>query len=326
MNIAVFSDSKQIASSFTHLQEKKGFTLSVYPCDTLKSRIKELEKSVFIYVDLSLYEEGERVRTLRYLAGRKGLHYGIVDPKGAIKDVALLFFSGASDYIGKELLREGMSTARMKKALLTVQKQLVETKDRALTPVSSALIPSGKSWKEIKSGKEYTFSLMFIELDHHGEFRKNLGEDLINAVTSSFKKLVEKRMVMDGGRIWIWNDFGGLILFPFDGVECAAVLSCFRLMLNRKLIHAEELPCRVPFSFRIVLHIGNTVYRQKGKTGTLVSDSINSIYHLGKKFARPGNFYITKEVFRYIPEKLKPYFLSAGEYEGFAVLRMKLPL
>jgi hypothetical protein len=131
---------------------------------------------------------------------------------------------------------------------------------------------------------------------------------------------------MDGGRIWIWDDFGGLILFPFDGEECAAVLTCFRLILNRKLIHAEELHCRVPFSFRIVLHIGNTIYRQKGKTGTLVSNSINSIFHLGKKFAKPGNFYITKEVYRYIPEKFRSYFISVGEYEGFDVLRMRLPM
>ena len=367
MKIAVFEGSEAVRSCFKLLDGKKDFALSFLPWQSLKKNLKGLEKNVFVYIDISHYEETETEKILKYLSRQKDLKYGIVDPEEQILDVALLFFSGAFDYIGRKLIKEGVRPLRMKKVLCNVQTKhpqgtlpaeaMAHTAARGETPAGQSVSkpavggektgqkagspkgkkqpflasvtdfkPSGRNWSMVKSGQEYTFSLMFIELDHHGEFRKNLGEDIIDATTYSFKNLVQRLVAGDHGRIWIWDDFGGLVLFPFDGTKCDAVISCFRLMLNRKIICIEELSSRMLFSYRIVLHIGNTIYRQKGKTGTLISDSINSIYHVGKKFANPGNLYITKEVLPYVPEKLSTYFLPVARYEGLELLRMLLPL
>jgi hypothetical protein len=366
MKIAVFEESEATRSCFKLIEGKKGFTLSFLPSQSLKKNMKGLAKSVFVYVDVSNYNEAEREKILKYLSRQNDLRYGIVDPEGQILDVTLLFSSGALDYIGEKLVKEGVKPSRMKKVLCNVQtkhpqgniaaervtyteasgmipagqsipmpalqgeragqkEKAPEGKKQPFRTAITGLRPSGRNWSTVKSGQEYTFSLMFIELDHHGEFRKNLGEDIIDATTYSFKKLVQKLVAGDHGRIWIWDDFGGLVLFPFDGTKCDAVISCFRLMLNRKVICIEELSSRMLFSYRIVLHIGNTIYRQKGKTGTLISDSINSIYHIGKKYANPGNLYITKDVLPYVPEKLRTYFIPVVKYEGLELLRMLLP-
>ncbi len=325
MNLIIFSDSKTTETYYKKISGKRGMNLEVYPSSELKKRIKGIDKSAFIYVDISAYDDEERERIIRYLSRYQGVHYGIFDPKGVIQDVAILFFGGASDYIGKNILKKALTLTRIKKAASFHSPERHVAEKISSTETPSKVIPSGSKWNEIKSGQEYTFVLMYVELDHHGELRKNLGEDLVNAVTASFKKYIEKVVSNINGRVWIWNDFSGLILFPFDGKSCDAVITCYKLILNRKLICVEEFPFRKLFSFHIALHIGNTIYKQKGKTGTLVSDTINSIFHLGRKFAKPGNFYLTTDAYEFVPEKLHRFFVPAGSFEGSEIMRMLLP-
>jgi hypothetical protein len=105
-----------------------------------------------------------------------------------------------------------------------------------------------------------------------------------------------------------------------------APVVCLRLMLARKIFSVEEIGLDLIFSYRIAFHIGNTVYKRKGNTGTIVSKSINTIFHLGQKYLYEGQFYITEEALRFMPEGLKKTFTRVGNYEGHDILRMKLPI
>ena len=104
---------------------------------------------------------------------------------------------------------------------------------------------------------------------------------------------------------------------------CAANQIPFRMMLERNIISAEDIGFNTLLSYRIVLHICNTIYRKRGDTGDIVSDSINSIFHLGQKYAEPGNFYATQDVFSFIPKGLSDYFVPAGIYEGRKIMQMR---
>ena len=73
--------------------------------------------------------------------------------------------------------------------------------------------------------------------------------------------------------MWIWNNFEGLILFPFNGKTCDAILACFRMILYRKMTCVEKLSFNTLFSFRIALHIGSTVYERRGNTKNIISNS-----------------------------------------------------
>jgi hypothetical protein len=75
----------------------------------------------------------------------------------------------------------------------------------------------------------------------------------------------------------------------------------------------------------MILHLGNTVYRSRGKTGTIVSDTINFLFHMGKQFSQRSHFYITAPVAPFIPDRLKKDFIPAGTFEGVKISKMRLP-
>jgi hypothetical protein len=125
--------------------------------------------------------------------------------------------------------------------------------------------------------------------------------------------------------VWMWMDFCGLVLIPFDGERCEAVLSCLRMVMNRAITSVEDCELGMLLSFRIALHIGNTVYRARGDTGSIISDSINSIFHLGQKFARPGHYLLTENVEPFIPSGVRDLFKGEGVYEGRMIYRFALP-
>ncbi len=325
MRIFVFTDSLASRAFFKGFARSRTFEFSYFPTSEMKKRIKELDTDDFFYIDISGQGEQQRKRVLSSLSRLSTHRYGVIDPKGNIKDIPLLFFKGASDYVGKEVCRSGVTSARLKTAL-SYHSPRIDRSSAAPRTERKGYIFSGRDWKKIKVGQEYTFCMMFIELDDHVELKKKIGEDLLDSMLASFRRYIGKTAASIQGKLWIWNEHNGIVLYPFDGVRCDPILLGFRLMLFRKLICAENLPFDTLFSYRIALHLGNTVYRKKGQTGTLVSDSINSIFHIGRNFTPPGHFSITKELMDFVPERLKSYFIPAGRYKKFDIMRMKRPL
>ncbi|MFW5862011.1 MAG: hypothetical protein ACOCWZ_07140 [Spirochaetota bacterium] len=322
MQILVFSDNKGINKPFTRLIKSKEITVHFFSPSEIKKVLKNTAHGSILYVDISDMSPDERAKMMKYLARLENYRYGIIDRKNIIHDVAELFHNNACDYMGKELLKEEIAPKRIK----TIETyRAMQLPDEEQNPAASNYILSGNNWNNIKTGQEYTFCMMFIELDNQKELMKNMGASHIEQTVLSFRKYLEKYFSPLQGQIWMWMDFGGLILFPFDAEKCDAILASFRMILNRQLICIEEIDINTTLSFKIALNIGNTVYRKKGDTGNIISDSINSIFHLGQKYTPPGNFYLTREVFEYAPAGLKKMFLDAGEYEGREILRMRLP-
>ncbi len=323
MQVLIFSDNKITGKPFAKIDKNRDHTLHFFPLADLKKVIKNTEHGSLVYVDITDVPEADLKKTLKYLSKMENNYYGIIDRENTIKDVADLFHNNASDYIGKELCKEEISPKRLTSIenFRNIQLPYPDDTKKGETPY----ILSGKDWSSVRVGREYTFCMMFIELDNQKELKKNMGATHIDQAVMSFRKYLEKALEPINGQIWMWMDFGGLILFPFDGDNCDAILASFRLILNRHIICMENTIFNTTISYRIAIHLGNTVYRKKGDTGTIISDSINSIFHLGHKYTFPGNFCITREVFEFAPAGLKRMFLDAGEFEGRQILRMRLP-
>jgi class 3 adenylate cyclase len=185
--------------------------------------------------------------------------------------------------------------------------------------------PAG-SWSEVQSAQEYTFWLLFCELDHADSYRRTMSEAQAQALFERFRSAVLREMQRVSGREWMWKEVGGVLLFPFDGHDHGPALVGLRMVLNRVIINVEDFAIRSPISFRLALHVGNTVYRNKGETGTIVSDAVNYVFHLGERFTRPGCFTITETAAAYMPHTLESYFLREGEYEGREIFRMREPV
>jgi hypothetical protein len=122
----------------------------------------------------------------------------------------------------------------------------------------------------------------------------------------------------------MWSRFGGLVLFPLRDQMPFAPICGVRILLASIFYDVEEslLPGRL--SFRMALSVGRIVYHD-GDTGRIVSDAVNSIFHLGRRFTRPGQFVLTADAYDLVPAQLRGYFEPAGAYEGRRVLRMLRP-
>ncbi len=324
MQLFIFTDNSKIEDLFSAIGKSKGNSVTVEPPACMKKKIREIDKESLVYLDAGKLTHPELKKNISLLSKLENVYFGIIDPKGIVKDVADIFHSGAADYIGKEQLKSKISLKRIK-AVLDYIKTIHG--EEAGTPedetVFENFISSGTDWKEIKPEREYSFCLMFIELDNQGEIKGKYGDINTGKFVSEFRDLVARKFSQINGRVWIWMDFGGLLLFPFDGTKCHPLLSIFKFYMDIRIIMAEEFSYDDSLSFRTALHIGNIEYKERGNTGEVVSDSVNSVFHLGQKFAKPGTFVITENLFKFIPRDIRNYFLDEGIFEGRQIKRMK---
>ena len=323
MQVLVFSSNKEAPAWFARLGRSRAWPVAIHPPDQLQARVRSAEKGAVIYLDVS--DTADASQALRYLARRRDVRFGIIDPGGSLKDVAAEFHAGAVDYLGPGLLAGGIDGPRLRRILgfrfidgLPEPSAAPVVKKRA---ARGAL--SGTDWRAVRSGQEYRFTMMFIELDNQDVLRREYGAESLAAFVGKFFAHVDSIMAPLSGRRWIWDEFGGLFLLPFDGKRCDAVLACVRLMLNRKLASIEMFDFDILPSYRVVLHIGSTVYRSRGQTGNIVADSVNSLFHLGQKFARPGNLYLSEDVVPFVPKGLADLFVRAGSFEGREIHRLR---
>jgi hypothetical protein len=319
MKIYLFSKTKNIEKSFAAPVKAGKYALQVSPPADMKKGLKDAPGGSVIYVDLSSFAKAELPQALKLLGKLEGSLYGIIDPKGTVDDVAGLFHDGAADYIGAAQMKKGLQKNRIERILKFKNYDLPDEKKKAL---KKNYILSGSDWKNVREGQEYTFCFLFIELDNKSGL-KAAGPEQFTRLTTAFRQYVEEKVTPYMGRLWMWMDYGGLVIFPFDGGASGAVEAALRLMINRVLMSAELIHLDIALSYRVAMHIGNSEYKGKGETGTIIADSINSVFHLGQKFAEPGRFYVTDEMFLLMPSGMMNYFVPAGEYEGRNILRMK---
>ena len=76
----------------------------------------------------------------------------------------------------------------------------------------------------------------------------------------------------------------------------------------------------------MALHIGRTVYESRGNTGKIVSDTVNFMFHLGQKYLKSQNLFLTEAIVPFLPEGLRECFTGVGTFEGVEIHRMRLPL
>lgn len=330
MNILVFTRSKKLPEKLK-LRRRKGVVEDVrfVRLEEFPAVLKAATGPTLCYLDISGIEDTKRSVYLRSLKKRANVLYGIIDPGGKIKDVASLFHEGAVDYLNRRSLESGVGMSRLTRVLGYAQsvhpKVLTEAAASTEATRRAPYILSGSDWSSVVPGGEYTFSMMYIELDGKDQMEKRYGAQNLSAALASFRAYIEGFIRRFGGRLWMWSSFGGIVLFPFDAKSCPALACGFRLMLFKHLYDIEGSHFPHFLSFRIVLQIGNTPYTEQD-TGHIVSDSLNSIFHLGQQFVQPGNFCVTEEAMQFGHSALRDFFVAAGTFEGRKILRMRRPV
>lgn len=310
--LILVSDQREKLVCFDTVERSRNFDFELRKLEDWKRVIEDHQ--ALIYIDIGTMKEREVRRVIRVLESQEDICYGIVDPEGVIPDPADLFHGGASDYIGPPLVSGKIPGSRILQA-------------SEFYPVTQAAPTEHAdfSWTDIREGGEYPFFLLYVELDILPEWKAKSGSGLISGLLKTFEAHLDRLFTPLGGRLWIRNDYGGLFLFPWSEGASDIIPVCMRLVLNRVLISTEVYSYGTLLPYHFALDKGTTVYRRKGETGTLISDAVNFIFHLGQKHTPEGHFLLSARMTEHIPEGLEDCFVPHGEYQGQSLLRMKMP-
>lgn len=303
-SIVIVSDNPEKIPAVKHMQKK--LEAQVLATRGYKASVERLPKNSFIYFDYSSFSDRQKTMLLKYLAEQEIFEYGIFDPLNEIEDPARLFHDGASDYIGKTLAKSAICKERIQDALGFYHSE--EGKN--------GLTEKDYSWTDIVPGNEYPFIMLFMEIDILPQWKSKSGKHVIEKVMKQFYSHISKTFEPLGGKLWIHTDFGGLLLFPCNKTNGLIVRECVKLMINRVLISCEVYDYDALITYRLSLTSGETEYQVTGDTGTLISDSLNFIFHLGQRFTPKGTLIVTDDVLEIIPDGLKDLFVFEAEFQG----------
>lgn len=302
MRVYVLTSRKGLDKTF---KKGKGIELQFLSPDEMG----EIGRSpAMVYVDLESFDKEKWKTPVKKLLQRDNLRLGLIDSKGWITDPAAEFHRGVVDILTKPLLTGSITPRRFTQA---------EGFRPLPVPVPGADNDapfSGKDWGAVQENHEYLFGFLFIEFDHVNQLKTDLGQSGAAEYSHDFYHYVSEYFAVWDGYLWIRNDFGALYLFPFDGKKLYFLEAALELNLNADIMKFTRF--RQKAVFRQAVHIGKTIYRKRGDTGDVVSDTINSLFHLGSKWTNRGSLLITEEVFPFLPASLRPYFRDKGDYEG----------
>ena len=292
------------------------------------------------YLDVTGFSSADLKKNLTQFKKRcKDNPWGVIDPKGSVKDPAALFFEGASDYLGPGFFKDTKSidpnrfkaVSMWYAAISGTGKEDSKSSGESGTaglPKTGIKFPPGTTfsgWKSVQTGKTMPFYLMYCSLQGKTALTNRMGEKAVSQVHQRFLAHLFTNFQEGDGLAWMDSGKDCLFLLPpkVKSVE-AAVKACFRMLISAPLISVETLALTIPANFVFALHYGSLSYSPPGKTGTVVSDAVNFVFHLGAKKAEPGRLTISGELpDNTIPKALENCFVSTGEFEGRKIWQTK---
>ena len=290
----------------------------------------EIQAADQVYLDISGLSPAELKSALAALKkNRAASFWGIIDPNGEAEDPALFFFEGGRDYIGPALVRKGLSKKRFaaaeKAAGCSPPLHPVGSKaaNKKKNTFFTEKLPDSKfeGWKSLRSGTPATFFFLFVSLSEKSGLRARIGESVFSAVKNRLRDVLRQALADADALLWIETEDNCVFLVPpIKPNARAAVEASLKMILNSRLIGIEKLGLSFPLDFTIALHRGETIFHAPGKTGAVVSEPVNYIFHLGTKKAEAGRLTISDAVPEdALPEGLLHLFSPAGVFEGIPV-------
>ncbi len=273
-------------------------------------QISSAHEQALVFVEW-VKDETLNQKLLRALMKRPAKTWAILDPYGLQQDPASLFHLGAFDYLGPEFKKQLPEKARLKKALGWAGWE-PEVKPRIQMADFDPVKPL--------MGKDYRFCFLLVDFYKPENLRNQLGDKGVALFRNRYKNFLEKLCQDNGGVLWIQQEFTFLVAFSPKSIEMAVFVG-LKLLLSRSLHCIEVFDLRFFVDLRVSMHIGTAPWQPPGRTGQVVSDSINSLFHLGMKRTPANAFSITEDCRDLLPPKVKNLFQNVGEYEGRQILQ-----
>jgi hypothetical protein len=302
--------------------------LEILPLDALKSL--KPEPGDMTYIDISSLGPDARRKAIQSLRRRSGdAAWGIIDPSAVIDDPAMVFFDGASDYIGPGAIEGGINKSRVKAVLAFAALQsalnAIVLSRGSENPSPPAPADEFPSWKSIVPGMVYPFYFLYVSVTGQSSLKVRLGEPGYAAFRDRLRAFIQQSFSDADILLWMEKETNSLYLLPPRASNIrSAIIACLRILVWTPLIGYEKFGLPFPVEFSFALHRGRSEFATPGKTGTIVSDALNFIFHLGTKRAEPGRITISAEAAcDAVPEQFSDLFVDGGSYEGHGLVHTK---
>ena len=322
MIVAVFSSFNDIHRFFEEIDSSMEHSIYYLDWDGYEEHLRKMPVETLFYIDIRNFKKDKISELIDCFSLLEEKHYGIIDPDSVINDVGRLFHNGAVDYVSKKVFESGYSSIRLK-----IVNRYILSREYEPEPVMEIFEDkselSGENWTCVETGRNYTFGMLFAEVDDHQQWKLRLGSEKYEQFMRSFYNILNSIVEPIMGRFWMWSDTGGIVLFPFDGKNCRIIKAAFEMFLNRHIISTENPDFDLGMTYHFVIHIGETIYEDRGFTSELISESVNSIFHIGNHYSEKDSLYITEEAEKFIPLRLREFFDDQGMFEGRHIKKMK---
>jgi len=148
-----------------------------------------------------------------------------------------------------------------------------------------------------------------------------IGESAFSTVKNRLRDTLQQNLAGADALPWMETEGNSLFLIPPKSANCkAAIEAALKMILSSRLICIEKLALSIPLEFTFALHYGQTTFQTPGKTGAVISETVNYIFHLGSKKAETGRLTLSGDVpDEAIPEGLSGVFNPAGMFEGIPI-------
>ena len=300
-------ESRKLAS-FLRKSLPEGADARVLSPGSFSRSLKAKARGAFVYFFLPGLGERKALSLAAKLAAAESSAWGVMDPAGEAEDPAAFFFAGARDYIGPRLFKAGAGPGRLEAAMTFAS-------DRGNCP-DEAPISDFAGWDRLAEGEPIRALFCYAALADQEGLRERIGEVRLGKLKDEFASFLESWSRESGGILWIREAGGCLLLFPPGEGQANPLLSAFRLLLDRVLVGYELFRLQAPLSFRFAFHAGRTVWRKRGATGSVVSEDVNYVFHLGQRAASDGLIVVSEAAQAAIPACLKDLFARSGCFEG----------
>jgi hypothetical protein len=172
-----------------------------------------------------------------------------------------------------------------------------------------------------KDGTEYEFTFFDIDIVKNSEIVNKYSYETVKMtytkIIAYFRNRIEKR----NGRIWVWAGDGGISAFMGKNMCQRAVNAAIDIVAGIPLFNAEHNDLPDDLNIRMALHKGRCIYREN--KDLMLSDDINFVVHLEKKFTHINSLSISDNIFRELNEKQRRFFFPDGLFERRKVYRLK---
>jgi hypothetical protein len=247
--------------------------------------------------------------------------WAVIDPDGLVDDPAALIHRGAADYLGPRAPESAFSISRFSDAAAFAEGRAPARASRLEPCGSDAQAEAAYSaahWDSLIEGTTYRFAFLYSQIEGAETLQNQMGEDRANRFLKAFKQLLDDAAASCKGIPWMWRAGSGVHIFPYEPGTSCIVRAFARFMVSWPVEGTRRQDTRSLTPFRLVLHVGDAAWMQPGKTGTLVSDALNSLFHLAQRHAPARSFTLTEPAFGMAEPRLEALLEPSGYYDGIA--------